>query len=126
MCIAEYMEKEDYNEVIEPGDIVCFTDSGKVTKVKNVEDTLRVVGVVSSQDTAGQILGGDGLDENQKVLVALAGRVYVKVNCPVRTGNLLRIMNDGTVSVTNTLDRFVIGKATKPSENGIVYMKVIN
>ena len=124
--LAEYMEKEDYNEVIEPGDIVCFTDSGKVTKVKNVEDTLRVVGVVSSQDTAGQILGGDGLDENQKVLVALAGRVYVKVNCPVRTGNLLRIMNDGTVSVTNTLDRFVIGKATKPSENGIVYMKVIN
>lgn len=124
--LAEYMEKEDYNEVIEPGDIVCFTDNGKVTKIKNTEDTLRVAGVVSSLDTAGQILGGDGLKENEKCLIALAGRVYVKVNCPVRTGNLLRVMNDGTVSVTNTLDRFVIGKATKPSENGIVYMKVIN
>lgn len=124
--LAEYMEKEDYNEVIEPGDIVCFTDNGKVTKIKNTEDTLRVAGVVSSLDTAGQILGGDGLKENEKCLIALAGRVYVKVNCPVRTGNLLRVMNDGTVSVTNILDRFVIGKATKPSENGIVYMKVIN
>lgn len=124
--LAEYMEKEDYNEVIEPGDVVCFTDNGKVTKIKNTEDTLRVAGVVSSLDTAGQILGGDGLKENEKCLIALAGRVYVKVNCSVGTGNLLRVMNDGTVSVTNTLDRFVIGKATKPSENGIVYMKVIN
>ena len=123
--LAEYMEKEDYNEVIEPGDVVCFTDNGKVTKIKNTEDTLRVAGVVSSLDTAGQILGGDGLKENEKCLIALAGRVYVKVNCPVGTGNLLRVMNDGTVSVTNTLDRFVIGKATKPSENGIVYIKVI-
>lgn len=32
----------------------------------------------------------------------------------------------GTVEVTNTLDRFVIGKATKPSEDGKVYMKIIN
>lgn len=126
MCIAEYMEKEDYSEVIEAGDVVCFTDNGKVTKVKNVEDTLRVAGVVSSEDTFGYVLGGDGLKDNEKVPVALFGRVYVKVDCPVRTGNLLRIMEDGTVSVTNVLDRFVIGKATKDSEDGIVYMKVIN
>ena len=125
MCIAEYMEKENPEEVIETGDVVCFTDNGKVTKVKNVEDTLRVAGVVSSLETAGQILGGEGLKDNEKVLVALAGRVNVKVDCPVNTGNLLRIMPNGTVSVTNVLDRFVIGKATKPSVDGIVYMKVI-
>jgi hypothetical protein len=124
--LAEYMEKEDYDEVIEPGDVVCFTDNGKITKVKNTEDTLRVAGVVSSEDSAGLILGGDGLDEHQKVLIGLAGRIWVKVNCPVRTGNLLRVMSDGTVEVTNTLDRFVIGKATKPSEDGKVYMKIIN
>ena len=120
------MEKEDYNEVIEPGDVVCFTDNGKVTKVKNVEDTLRVAGIVSSLDTAGQILGGEGLKDNEKVLVGLIGRVWVKVDCPVRTGNLLRIMPDGTVSVTNVLDRFVIGKATRDSEDGKVYAKIIN
>ena len=122
----EYMEKEDYNEVIEPGDVVCFTDNGKVTKVKDVEDTLRVAGVVSSEDSFGFALGGDGLDEDQKVPVALFGRVWVKVDCPVRTGDLLRVMSDGTVSVTNVLDRFVIGKATKPSEDGKVYVKIIN
>lgn len=126
MNICEYMEKEDYDEVIEPGDVVCFTDNGKITKVKNTEDTLRVAGVVSSEDSAGLILGGDALDEHQKVLIGLAGRIWVKVNCPVRTGNLLRVMSDGTVEVTNTLDRFVIGKATKPSEDGKVYMKIIN
>ena len=122
----EYMEKEDYEEVIEPGDVVCFTDSGKVTKVKNIEDTLRVAGIVSSEDSFGIALGGDGLEEDQKVPVALFGRVWVKVDCPVRTGNLLRIMPDGTVSVTNVLDRFVIGKATRDSEDGKVYAKIIN
>lgn len=122
----EYMEKEDYNEVIEPGDVVCFTDNGKVTKVKDVKDTLRVAGVVSSEDSFGFVLGGDGLEEDQKVPVALFGRVWVKVDCPVRTGNLLRIMPDGTVSVTNVLDRFVIGKATQDSEDGKVYAKIIN
>lgn len=122
----EYMEKEDYDEVIEPGDVVCFTDSGKVTKVKDVKDTLRVAGIVSSEDSFGIALGGDGLEEDQKVPVALFGRVWVKVNCPVRTGDLLRIMSDGTVSVTNVLDRFVIGKATRDSEDGKVYAKIIN
>lgn len=122
----EYMEKEDYNEVIEPGDVVCFTDNGKVTKVKDVKDTLRVAGVVSSEDSFGFALGGDSLEEDQKVPVALFGRVWVKVDCPVRTGDLLRVMSDGTVSVTNVLDRFVIGKATKPSEDGKVYVKIIN
>ena len=122
----EYMEKEDYNEVIEPGDVVCFTDSGKVTKVKDVKDTLRVAGIVSSEDSFGIALGGDGLEDNQKVPVALFGRVWVKVDCSVRTGDLLRIMSDGTVSVTNVLDRFVIAKATKPSEDGKVYAKIIN
>ena len=126
MIYGEYMEKEDYNEVIEPGDVVCFTDNGKVTKVKDVKDTLRVAGVVSSEDSFGFALGGDGLDEDQKVPVALFGRVWVKVDCPVRTGDLLRVMSDGTVSVTNVLDRFVIGKATKPSEDGKVYVKIIN
>lgn len=120
------MEKEDYDEVIEPGDVVCFTDNGKVTKVKDVKDTLRVAGIVSSLDTAGQILGGEGLKDNEKVLIGLVGRVWVKVDCSVRTGDLLRIMSDGTVSVTNILDRFVIGKATKPSEDGKVYAKIIN
>ena len=122
----EYMEKEDYDEVIEPGDVVCFTDNGKVTKVKDVKDTLRVAGIVSSEDSFGIVLGGDGLEENQKVPVALFGRVWVKVDCSVRTGDLLRIMSDGTVSVTNVLDRFVIAKATKPSEDGKVYAKIIN
>ena len=122
---VEFMEKDDYDEVIEPGDVVCFTDNGKVTKVKDCADSYRLAGVVSSEDTYGFALGGEGLDDNQKVPVALFGRVYVKVDCPVDTGDLLRIMSDGTVSITYQLDRYTIGRATMPSENGKVYMKII-
>ena len=125
MNICEYMEKEDYDEIIEPGDVVCFIDNGKVTKVKDCADSYRLAGVVSSEDTYGFALGGEGLDDNQKVPVALFGRVYVKVDCPVDTGDLLRIMSDGTVSITYQLDRYTIGRATMPSENGKVYMKII-
>ena len=125
MNICEYMEKEDYDEIIEPGDVVCFTNNGKVTKIKDSLDSYRLAGVVSSEDTYGYVLGGDGLNDNQKVPVALFGRVYVKVDCYVDTGDLLRIMSDGTVGTTNQLDRYTIGRATMPSENGKVYMKII-
>ena len=121
----EFMEKEDYNENIEAGDVVCFTDNGKVTKIKDCADSYRLAGVVSSEDTYGFVLGGEGLNDNQKVPVALFGRVYVKVDCHVNTGDLLRIMSDGTVSTTNQLDRYTIGRATMPSEDGKVYMKII-
>lgn len=128
MCIAEYFEKAYSTEVINVGDVVSFIGDGKVSKVTTIQDSMNVAGVVV--DNSPVILKGneymDNLPDNQKVLVALAGVVYVKVDCPVRTGNLVRVMENGSVEVTNVLDRFVIGKAIIDSLNGTVYIKVMN
>lgn len=128
MCIAEYFEKAYSTEVINVGDVVSFIGDGKVSKVTTIQDSMNVAGVVV--DNSPIILKGneymDNLPDNQKVLVALAGVVYVKVDCPVRTGNLVRVMENGSVEVTNVLDRFVIGKAITDSLNGTVYIKVMN
>lgn len=128
MCIAEYFEKAYSTEVINVGDVVSFIGDGKVSKVTTIQDSMNVAGVVV--DNSPVILKGneymDNLPDNQKVLVALVGVVYVKVDCPVRTGNLVRIMENGSVEVTNVLDRFVIGKAITDSLNGTVYIKVMN
>ena len=128
MCIAEYFEKAYSTEVINVGDVVSFIGDGKVSKVTTIQDSMNVAGVVV--DNSPVILKGneymDNLPDNQKVLVALAGVVYVKVDCPVRTGNLVRVMENGSVEVTNVLDRFVIGKAITDSLNGTVYIKVMN
>lgn len=121
----EFMEKEDYKEDINPGDVVCFTESGKVTKVKKEEDIYRLAGVVSSKETYGFVLGGDGLDEDQKVPVALFGRVYVNVkNLSVKVGDLLAVNSSGEIEISKDDNRFVIGIATKSSENGFVYIKI--
>lgn len=128
MCIAEYFEKAYSTEVINVGDVVSFIGDGKVSKVTTTQDSMNIAGVVV--DNSPVILKGneymDNLPDNQKVLVALVGVVYVKVDCPVRTGNLVRIMENGSVEVTNVLDRFVIGKAITDSLNGTVYIKVMN
>lgn len=128
MCIAEYFEKAYSTEVINVGDVVSFIGDGKVSKVTTIQDSMNVAGVVV--DNSPVILKGneymDNLPDNQKVLVALVGVVYVKVDCPVRTGNLVRVMENGSVEVTNVLDRFVIGKAITDSLNGTVYIKVMN
>lgn len=128
MCIAEYFEKAYSTEVINVGDVVSFIGDGKVSKVTTTQDLMNIAGVVV--DNSPVILKGneymDNLPDNQKVLVALVGVVYVKVDCPVRTGNLVRIMENGSVEVTNVLDRFVIGKAITDSLNGTVYIKVMN
>lgn len=128
MCIAEYFEKAYSTEVINVGDVVSFIGDGKVSKVTTTQDSMNVAGVVV--DNSPIILKGneymDNLPDNQKVLVALAGVVYVKVDCPVRTGNLVRVMENGSVEVTNVLDRFVIGKAITDSLNDTVYIKVMN
>ena len=78
--IVEFMEKEDYNEEIEAGDVVYFNDEGKVCKWHEGISSTAIAGVVSSEETYGAALGGEGLEDNQKVPVALKGRVWVKTD----------------------------------------------
>lgn len=124
---VEFMEKENYDEIIEPGDVVYFTNSGKVTKYNDNINIKSLAGVVSSPETYGYALGGDGLADNEKVPIALTGRVYLKVDSQLEvcTGDYLGVNEQGIVKVTQQLDRYTLGKATKPSSNGKVYIKVV-
>lgn len=122
---VEFMEKEDYTELIEPGDVVYFTDNGKVTKWNPNISIKCLAGVVSSEETYGYALGGEGLNENQKVPIALIGRVFLKVNTNVKSGDLLAVNNLGQVIVVDNIDRYTLGKATTKTKEGKVYIKVI-
>ena len=47
------MEKDNYAEEINPGDVVYFKDNGKVSKIKSKENAYALAGVVSSPETYG-------------------------------------------------------------------------
>lgn len=125
--ICEFMEKEDYNEIIEAGDVVYFNESGKVSKYHKGINPTAIAGVVSSEETYGYALGGDGLEDNQKVPVALKGRVYVKTdNTDFHAGDFVAVDSCGCVykGDKHIYDNFVLGIATKPEENGKVFIMI--
>ena len=125
--ICEFMEKEDYDEVIEPGDVVYFNDSGKVSKYHEGINSTAIAGVVSSEETYGYALGGDGLEDNQKVPVALKGRVWVKTdNIDFKPGDFVSVDSCGCVykGDPHIYDIFVLGIATKKEEDGKVWMMI--
>lgn len=120
--LAEFMEKADAEEDIQPGDVVYFNDEGKVTKEVNA---YALAGVVSSEETYGMALGGDKLEDNEKVPVALAGRVYLNVeDLDVVPGDILAIDNNGRIIVVMEENRFTLGKATTRAVDGKVFILV--
>ena len=104
---AEVFEKSP-DETIEPGDIVCIREDGLVHKVEMVSDLISIVGICSN--TEGVLLGGAELEENQKCIVGMVGKLWVKTNNPyLRPGQMVRALPDGTVDFTNNrLDKFGI------------------
>jgi hypothetical protein len=121
------MEKEDYDEVIEAGDVVYFNESGKVSKYHDGINATAIAGIVSSEETYGYALGGDGLEDNQKVPVALKGRVWVKTdNTNFKAGDFVAVDSCGCVykGDKHIYDNFVLGIATKPEENGRVFVMI--
>lgn len=126
MNLAEYMEKADYSEDIKAGDIVVFTEDGKVTKPNgNINDVNRIAGIVSSPETMGYVLGGAGLQPNERVPVALAGRVYLNTgDLAVQAGDLIALGNNGQLKIVGDYSRAVVGKATSHSTEGKTYVLV--
>lgn len=125
--IVEFIEKEDYAEVIEAGDVVYFNGSGKVSKYHQGINSNAIAGIVSSEETYGYALGGDGLEDNQKVPVALKGRVWVKTdNIGFKAGDFVSVDACGCVykGDTHIYDNYVLGIATKPEEDGRVLVWV--
>lgn len=96
---AEVFEK-DRDEVIEPGDIVCIREDGLVHRVENMSDLNSIVGICSN--TEGVLLGGAELEDDQKCIVGLVGKIWVRTNNPyLIPGEIVKALPDGTVDYTN-------------------------
>ena len=117
---AEWFERENESEVIEPGDVCVWTGNG-VSKSSKSNDKA-MVGVCS--DSYGHILGGEALenmeDNNRKfVPIGLKGRVNVNVIGEVEIGDLL-VTSDipGCAEVNNDAPQnCIIGKALQGSND---------
>ena len=129
---AERYLKDNEDEIIEPGDIVCVDDTTeKYRKVRSISDLKLVVGVCS--DTYGFLLGGEeGLSKEELdkkyVSVGVAGRLYVKTDDDsILPGNLLRsdINGKATKAYMQRDLGCIIGKALSKPKNGKVYMQII-
>lgn len=117
---AELFKKKDKGQVIEPGTVICKVP-GEDTYCPSAYDNRNlVVGVCS--DSYGCLLGGDSdktEEENLKdyIPVALAGRVYVKVDkmSVIQEGDLLTVgLEDGRARRAKSWDSLtgvIIGKA---------------
>lgn len=117
---AEWFERENESEVIEPGDVCVWTGNG-VSKSSKFNDKA-MVGVCS--DSYGHILGGEALenmeDNNRKfVPIGLKGRVSVNVIGEVEIGDLLVTSNiPGCAEVNNDAPQnCIIGKALQGSND---------
>lgn len=125
--ICEFFKKEDPNEEIEAGDVICVNENGDCRKIKTSRDLKRVVGICSSEETYGYALGGDGLADNEKVPVGLAGRVYAKTDTlSIKAGDLLIALPNSKVGkfIDGGDYSLVIGKAMSSPKDGKVWMLI--
>lgn len=107
---VEFMKKSNKDEIINAGDIVFFDNDGNVTKWNATVNIKCLAGVVSSEETYGYALGGEGLEDNEKVPVALFGRVYINTNLKGLTlGDIISVNNEGKLYVSNEYSRYSLG-----------------
>lgn len=124
--IAEFMEKSDNSAPIEAGDALCVEEDGTVKKIETESDLERLIGICSSDRTYGYILGGTDIDDDKKVPLGLAGRVYAKTDdTNIKAGNKLSATKDGKVTRTNSGNRdYVVGIAMGIPEDGYIWMLI--
>ena len=107
--LAEYYKTDDRS--IEPGDVVAIDKNKNIQIIKSQKaHDEEVVGVISTKP--GQVLGDS--DTTNSVLVALAGRVPVKVsleNGIIRKGDYLTASSVPGVAMKATQPGVTIGKA---------------
>lgn len=116
-----------FSGLIDPGSVVVLKDGGMVTPCYSEYDK-KVAGVISG---AGQYKPGiildknESLDDNNRVPVALMGKVYCKVDADyasIETGDLLTTSNTEGHAM-KSIDPLkavgsIIGKALSPLKNG--------
>ena len=127
---AEWFERKDLDEYMEPGDILIWDKTG-VTKSTKPGDK-RVVGVFS--DNYGHIIGGEQLDDMENNIIkyapiGLAGRLDVKVIGPIEEGDLIMSSDIPGVGMRSDNEKLstIIGKALEDydGKDGIKRIKVL-
>lgn len=117
---AEWFERKDKNEILEPGDIVVSNNNTYTKSTKAYQST--VVGVYS--DSYGHIVGGEKLDNMEDniekfIPLGLSGRVDVKVIGSIKEGDL--IVSSDIPGVGMKMENFIpgtiIGKAVEDKNN---------
>ena len=124
--IVEFMEKADPKEVILPGDVAFFNKAGKITKQK--DKSVSVAGIVSTPLTYGYALGGEGLKDNEKVPIALCGRVFLLVpeelKRKLKAGDLIYVTKKGELKKTRFNRKNTIAKVLTVQDK-YVWVKVM-
>ncbi len=106
---AEYYKKSDASENFNPGDVVCLSNNGGVSKCDSSTNT--ILGVVS--DRAGFIGGGNHEGDNSYLLVGIIGQLDVRVSSQsgyIKPSDPLTVLSDGGV-VTATMQGNILGHA---------------
>ena len=104
---------------LEPGDVVIpdyESDEGQVRKTSESYDT-RVIGVISSEETAAIIIGDDG--DGSKKLIALGGQVPTKATAK---GGLIK---PGDMLVTSSKPGFLMKADPDKLKPGMVVGKAL-
>lgn len=117
--------KCDEDENIEPMDIVYVRDDGKVSKLTDDKFADRVIGVVSEDPF--MILGNSLYLHEQKCVVALIGKIYVKTNVnDLKVGDIVKASANGAIKVEDVIEDYgkILGKVIEPSSNGKVKIRL--
>lgn len=104
---AETLQRSK-EEQIEPGDLVYVREDGLVGKVTSDSQINSIIGICS--DTAGVILGGKDIPEDERVIVGFVGQIWTKtLEQNIKPGQMLKVNKQGTLSITtNRSEKFAI------------------
>ncbi|MDI2112078.1 hypothetical protein [Commensalibacter nepenthis] len=105
--LAEYYQADrpDY----EPGTLMCHGFDSEVTLCRSLNQAGEFFGVVSTKP--GYVMNGDAKDNPNSVLIALNGKVPVKVKGIVKCGDKITIGQDGYGVVSTNKQDVIVGRA---------------
>ncbi|KKT41075.1 MAG: hypothetical protein UW30_C0012G0001, partial [Candidatus Giovannonibacteria bacterium GW2011_GWA2_44_13b] len=126
--VAEWFPAKNNKAVLEAGDLVSVdgsTTTDLVKKSEGVPYDPKVVGIISTKP--GLIAGGGNIEDshNSDVMVALVGRVPVKIsdeNGPVKPGDRLTSSSIPGIAMKATSSGMTVGVALESFNDGSNYL----
>lgn len=111
--IAEYYQAD--REGYEPGTLMCHGVDTEVTLCQSIDQSDDFFGVVSTNPA--YVMNGKGKNNTNPVLIALNGKVPVKVKGIVKCGDKITIGQDGYGVVSQNKNDVIVGRAKENKES---------